>query len=348
MTAEPIKIVFWDLDGTLWPGTLDEDEADLLIPGKAACNLIRILDERGILNSVVSQAAASTALSHLKQHRLDRYFVHAQYGVGSKAQAIAGTLQELKLSARHAAFVDDLPFNRAEVRDMLPDVLIFTPEQLEDLATHRRFAVTSTLGAQRRRLYQAEAERKEAMTRLAGSRASFLHSCAMRLFCDVARPGDLARVRELFLRAHRLSTRPDCDMAGMEASPERRVDYIAVLRDRFGDYGLIAAASLDWNAVTVNDQSYICCSRLAVSCRVQGRGVLEGFLCWLNCLTRPTATPIIIPIAIRSDANQALRQSLRFSGYAAVKRDSEYEWLTLVHPQRLQVPEWLTLELGGH
>lgn len=344
MTDEPVKIVFWDLDGTLWPGTLDEDEAAVLVPSEVARKLIRTLDDRGILNSVVSQAAASTALAHLKQHGLDQYFVNSKFGVISKAQAIAATLQELNLLARHAAFIDDLPFYRAEVCSILPDVLTIAPDQLDQLAMHQRFNVASSLGAKRRELYQAEAERKTAMANYAGSRAEFLRSCKMHLYCDVAQMGDLGRVAELFARAHRLSTRSTGYTCCVETVAECSVDYVAKLQDRFGDYGLVAAATLDWHGLTLNNQTYICCTRLAVSCRVQGRGILEGFLYWLNRVVQQVASPIIIPVGTRFDVNKALRQSLRFSGYAAVKCDTDREWLTLVHPQRLQIPEWLTLQ----
>lgn len=348
MVDEPIKIVFWDLDGTLWPGTLDEDAQDMLAPHKTARTLLKTLDERGILNCVISQAAASAALAHLKQCGLEQYFINSKFGIGSKAQAIAGALQELNLLARNAAFIDDLPFFRAEVESMLPEVLTLAPDRLEGIAALPRFNVRSSLGANRRELYRVEAERNMALANFAGSRAAFLKSCDMRLYCEEADRRDTMRVKELYQRTHRLSTQPDVQMTESQEYPRNIVDYIARLQDRFGDYGLIAAATLNWHEVMVNNQPYISCLRLAVSCRVQGRGVLEAFLFWLTTKAQGAGKSMIIPVSTRSDVNKALRQSLRFSGFAAVDRDNEYEWLTLAHPQRLQVPEWLKLQDAGY
>lgn len=52
----PIKCVVWDLDHTLWDGTLAEGDDVRLRPGVAA--LIRKLDQRGVLHSIASCTSA--------------------------------------------------------------------------------------------------------------------------------------------------------------------------------------------------------------------------------------------------------------------------------------------------
>ena len=48
-----IKCVIWDLDGTVWAGTLSEGGAGELRPG--VLDTIRELDRRGIIQSVASK-----------------------------------------------------------------------------------------------------------------------------------------------------------------------------------------------------------------------------------------------------------------------------------------------------
>jgi predicted enzyme involved in methoxymalonyl-ACP biosynthesis len=50
--AEPVRLVVWDLDETLWKGTLTEGGIEI-IPANFA--LIRTLAERGIVSSICSK-----------------------------------------------------------------------------------------------------------------------------------------------------------------------------------------------------------------------------------------------------------------------------------------------------
>ena len=67
--AAKVKCVVWDLDNTLWGGTLIEtDDPNTLELKPGVRELIEELDRRGIIQSVASkndQAAAMTVLEHL-------------------------------------------------------------------------------------------------------------------------------------------------------------------------------------------------------------------------------------------------------------------------------------------
>ncbi len=61
--AKGVKCVVWDLDHTVWNGILLEDERVELRPG--VLELIRVLDERGILQSVASRNDRERAMARL-------------------------------------------------------------------------------------------------------------------------------------------------------------------------------------------------------------------------------------------------------------------------------------------
>ncbi|MEW6724033.1 MAG: hypothetical protein AB1331_03785 [Bacillota bacterium] len=335
--SEPIKIVFWDLDGTLWGGTLEEDADELTIPPGEVREVLLELDRRGILHSVISQAASAAAGRRLAEHGLDHLFLRPKYNVVSKAQAIAETLRELNLLPSNAAFIDDLPFYRGEVQQLLPEVLTLGPEAIPDLPRHPRFAIRSTLGSTRRELYRAEEQREQAELKFAGSRAEFLASCQMVLTCHPVRESDLARLHELFARTHRLSIRP---AGGETASTDHGLirKFVAELKDRFGDYGLVAGAAIhithpEWN-----------CRQLSISCRVQGRGVVEGFLAWLVKMAAQDDAVLSLTVSTASEVNQPLRTALRLAGFAPADKGPGWERLVPVRPERLGVPEWIRLE----
>ena len=51
-TAAPVKCLIWDLDNTLWQGTLLEDP-QVLLPDSVR-DVVMALDSRGILQSIAS------------------------------------------------------------------------------------------------------------------------------------------------------------------------------------------------------------------------------------------------------------------------------------------------------
>ena len=81
-TPEPktkkIKCVVWDLDNTLWDGVLIEDGASNVQLKPEITQLIRTLDARGILHSVVSKNNHDDAMQVLKRFGIAEYFLCPQ------------------------------------------------------------------------------------------------------------------------------------------------------------------------------------------------------------------------------------------------------------------------------
>ena len=67
-----IKLIIWDLDDTLWKGTLSE--GDVILP-KENADLIRRMADCGIVSSICSKNDASAVLEKLKEFELQDYFV---------------------------------------------------------------------------------------------------------------------------------------------------------------------------------------------------------------------------------------------------------------------------------
>ena len=66
--ARKIKCIVWDLDNTLWKGTLVEGDEVVLNPGIE--ELLKYFDERGILLSVVSKNDFDPAWKKLQSPRI--------------------------------------------------------------------------------------------------------------------------------------------------------------------------------------------------------------------------------------------------------------------------------------
>ena len=152
-----IKCVAWDLDGTLWDGTLVEDGIEGIRLKDDVIAAIKHLDESGIINSIVSKNDESMAIEALKQLGVDEYFVYPQIGWGSKSVAIKRLAQQMNIGLDAIAFVDDTEHERTEVKAECPAVAVLAPEDVVTFveATCQQ---DSQMGSLRRKMYRDEIE----------------------------------------------------------------------------------------------------------------------------------------------------------------------------------------------
>ena len=130
-----IKCVVWDLDNTLWKGILLEDDDVELRP--EVCRTLKALDERGIIHSIASKNDYFCAVAKLKELQVFDYFLCPQISWSTKVKGIKTIAQSLNIGFDSIVFVDDNPFERNLVRELLPAVTV--PELPEDPALYTVF-----------------------------------------------------------------------------------------------------------------------------------------------------------------------------------------------------------------
>ncbi|MCK2241385.1 MULTISPECIES: HAD family hydrolase [unclassified Crossiella] len=277
-----VKCVVWDLDGTLWDGIAVEQTTETLpAPRPAVLALIDELAARGVMSSIASRTDPSILGLLLADELLAERFVAPQADWQDKSVALRRISAELGIGLAALAFVDDNPFERAEVAAALPEVLVLAPEQAAGLLDSPELdpAALTPEARGRVRRYREDARRKDAETAFTGSRAEFLRWCGMRLTLRPATAADVPRLVELARRTHRMNTTgevpPVEDVLARLTDPDGWFLPVAELSDRFGGYGLIGAAVIEQDAAVWRVRL------LALSCRVAGRGVAPAFLRWV-------------------------------------------------------------------
>ena len=116
-----VKLVIWDLDETLWQGTLSEEGvAD--IPAHTA--MIRTLVDRGILCSICSKNDLAPVRAQLEQLGLWDLFVFPHVDWTPKGQAINTMLERMGLRAENALFLDDNHLNLQEAQFFNPGLMV--------------------------------------------------------------------------------------------------------------------------------------------------------------------------------------------------------------------------------
>jgi len=265
-----IKCVVWDLDNTLWIGTLLENEQVRL--NESAAAVVKVLDSRGILNSIASKNDHDRAMNQLKRFGLAEYFLYPQIGWNPKSASIKRIAQEINIGSDTLALVDDQPFELEEVRFALPEVLCIDVKSLgliPNLPEMNPVFVTEDSGL-RRKLYLYDQQRRRAEKSFQGTSEEFLATLRMRLRISLAVEDDLRRAEELTARTHQLNSTGytyTYDELKRFSESKGHLLLIAELNDTFGEYGTIglALAETSSNLWTIK--------LLLMSCRVVSRGI---------------------------------------------------------------------------
>jgi FkbH-like protein len=283
-----VKCVVVDLDNTLWGGVIGDDGLDGILlnahgDGEAFYRFQAYLKElrrRGILLAVCSKNEMSNALLPFETHpdmllkREDITVFMADWN--DKAQNIRKIRDILNIGLDSMVFLDDNPFERTLVRNLLPEVIV--PELPEDPADYVRaiselnLFETSSFSAEdlnRAELYRAEGARREQQSQF-GSAREFLRSLDMRIVVSRFDSFHLPRIAQLIQRSNQFNltthrySESEC-AALMEDS--RRIPLYVKLSDRLGDHGLIGIVVLEPTAKEMWIRDWL------MSCRVLARGV---------------------------------------------------------------------------
>jgi len=265
------KCVVFDLDNTLWDGILVEGEVRLR-PGIA--ELFAALDRRGILISVASKNAHDEALARLTALGIEDYVLFPHINWGPKSESLRGIAKAIDIGLDTLVFVDDNPFERAEVARSLPEIEVLPDSSIPTLLDHPRLQGSSTPEAATRRLmYRESMQRAAAEVAFGDDYLSFLRDCGIRVELRPDRPEDFDRIAELVQRTNQLNFSGRKygrdDIAAILADPgvER---YVLTVDDKFGSYGTVGfcLAVREGAQVTVRD--------FMLSCRVQGKFVEQA------------------------------------------------------------------------
>lgn len=270
-----IKVLVWDLDNTLWDGTILEGDAVRLRPGVKEA--LATLDARGILQSVASKNDPEVAWEKLKELGVAEYFLYPQIGWNAKSGGIEKIAESINIGLDAVAFIDDQPFERDEVSSRLPQVMTLDASELNGLIERPelipRFITDES--AIRRKMYQADIERNRTEEDYSGPQEEFLAGLGMRFTVAPAEQEDLKRAEELTVRTNQLNTTGETysydELDAFRRSPDHLL-LVASLVDRYGTYGKIGLALIEKGPEDEGGKIWTL-KLLLMSCRVMARGV---------------------------------------------------------------------------
>ena len=291
MSGKIKKCIVCDLDNTLWGGVIGDDglggiEIGELGRGHAFTNLqlwLKQLKECGIILAVCSKNNEDTAKEPFEKHeemilKLDDISLFVA-NWNDKASNIRMIQESLNIGMDSLIFLDDNPFERNLVKQMIPEIEV--PDLPEDPSLYLEYlqaqnyfetASFSGEGADRTKQYQAEFERKKLEMTFA-SIDDYLESLEMIGEAKAFEPVRYARIAQLTQRSNQFNLRTvrytEGDIERI-ATDDKYITLYYTLKDKFGDHGLVAVVILQ-----KREEATLFIDTWLMSCRVLKRGMEE-------------------------------------------------------------------------
>ena len=283
------KALAIDLDNTLWGGVLGEDglaglEIGPEFPGNVHLRIQRELlelKERGIVLVLLSKNNATDveeAFSSLPGMILKlEDFAVRKINWEPKSENLRAAAAELRLGLDSFAFIDDSDYEREQMRQLNPRVLILN-QNSDPLRTLNTLWETDAFDSlfltkedrQRQHDYRVRQEREIGAHQ--DDLEGFLKSLEMAAIIEPVGPGNLDRVANLLAKTNQFNlttrrhSRAEVARLGEAAGS---IALVLRLRDKFGEQGIIGLVI----AVPGQEEQSLIIDSLLVSCRALGRGV---------------------------------------------------------------------------
>jgi FkbH-like protein len=283
------KLLVLDLDNTLWGGIVgDVGWKNLRIGGhdylgeafKDFQYKIKSLKNYGILLALCSKNNESTALEAIEKHpemvlKLDD-FVSYKINWNNKAKNILDITKELNIGLQSVVFLDDTPYERAYVKESLPEVTVpnlpLDPVNYSSFLSKLRYFDTSFISKEDKKradLYKSEFKREKIKQNLK-SDSQWLKTLELKVTVENAKSENLPRTHQLLNKTNQmnLTTRrlSEKELNSWKNKSSNKLWTIRA-KDKFGDYGIIGIVSISIKNKSAKLEDFI------LSCRVVGRNI---------------------------------------------------------------------------
>lgn len=272
-----VKCVIWDLDNTLWKGTLVEDGVEQLELQPGIKEILAEIERRGIINSIASKNSEELATRALEHFGLQDFFLFPKISWLPKSKSVREIALDLNVDVNTMLFIDDSAFERHEVQAVLPQVKAVDAIEYQNILTLPELDVPVTEESrQRKHFYQNEAKRKRQSASYEGDYFDFLRSCGIKLEILPLNEEHMGRVYELTQRTNQMNFSGNryekTDILHM-ANNQSLSCYVLKCQDNFGEYGIIGFGIVNTPENRLVD--------LMFSCRIQSKRVEHAFLTYL-------------------------------------------------------------------
>lgn len=272
-----IKCVIWDLDETLWEGSVAENEE--IIPILKNLNYVRLLDKVGIVNSICSKNEESKARKELEKLKVWDYFVFPFIDFVPKGKSVLNIIKNLQLRTENILFVDDNKGNLKEVEYYCPGINTINPLDDEfDLIIRK--IINDTSGESRLKRYKILEQKSKESNNFSDNKDFLVNSgIEIRIIRNPESLSFKERIIDLANRTNQLNFTKSRFNNTEDFSEQFELDNsvsmnhgVIFVRDNYGDYGLVGFYAFDEGVR--NERKF---KHFYFSCRILNMGI-ESFM----------------------------------------------------------------------
>ena len=343
-----VKCLIVDLDNTMWKGVIRDigvENLEIRIDKERFhWNVLAILYARGILIGVISKNDAyleDEIQAFIKEHLAGTKFVCFRLSWEDKWKNLQEVQQQLNIGLDSIAFIDDSPFEREQMKAMLPEVRVYDENIFEKLLYMPEFQPEFVTQESRKRseFYIQENQRQQAKSNAVPE--DFLKQCNFSINIEKMRPFQVDRVCELIQRTNQLNTsiKRYTKEQIISMSHEQNVDIFTVtVSDKFGDYGLVGVC-----IGLHNDNTYEIDTML-FSCRIMSRGVEDYTITSILNHAKSNQFEKAVLRFEKGPKNEQMKTILSNNGFveSAQQGNSVIYSFNLQQQQVKSLPEWFS------
>lgn len=259
-----IKLIIWDLDDTIWRGTLSEDGEEGIVLDNRVKALFKRATDCGVINSVCSKNTKEDTLPVLEKFGLSEYVVFPSIDWTPKGIRIQELITAMALRPVNVLFVDDNIQNLNEAKYYSKGLLTTEPAIIADLEEYFNSIPPKDPAHKRLKQYRVLEEKHEAASQY-DSNEEFLFSSNIRVEIHTDCLNQLDRLYELAQRTNQLNftkNRESIEDFKHSITFADHAGYVTV-KDNFGDYGIVGL-------YVIKDHTL---KHFLFSCRTIGQGI---------------------------------------------------------------------------
>ncbi len=277
LLAAPKKILALDADNTLWKGILSEDGRDALKPFTEFQKGVLELRRKGVVLVLLTKNDPNENFMRSDMPIKDADFAVRRVNWAPKAGNLIEACRELNLSTDSVVFVDDNPFERAQMKAHLPEVTVapfpkdlFNPAQF--LRRLGQYFFSDIGKTDEDRLRAADyASRAKVDVSAFSTVGEYLKSLNLEVAPSLARKGDIPRLAQMAGKTNQFNAttirRDEEDFERLLGDDTKKI-FVFRTRDKFAEQGIVCYIVADLASKRITD--------FVMSCRAMGR-TLEFF-----------------------------------------------------------------------
>jgi FkbH-like protein len=263
--AEKVKLIIWDLDDTLWDGSIMVDPD--VETRNGLVEAIKELNNRGVINSICSNNYHDFCINILDKLGIKDLFIMPNINYKSKGLRIKQMIKDFQLRDDNVLFVDDNSFNLTEAKHYNPNLQLFDGSKTDDILNLLNDLISENKIDNHNRFNRYKIlETKITVKEEYESNEDFLKDSEIKVFIDYDIEGQVDRAHELVHRTNQLNyTKNRKDKNGILKDIQNNNSFLVSVKDKYGVYGVVGFIAYSDDGV----------KHFTFSCRILNMGVTD-------------------------------------------------------------------------